>query len=118
MKPTTASLAFLVLSFSASDARPFSPTEALAAKGNPKGGIDNWLLEGAHPFLTRIGNNYYMLTTRCKHYLSYLFCWTVGKGVCAVQAVLHKVLFLNACVLVVQRGHLLSKAEPMLTRLN
>ncbi|GAB4816447.1 hypothetical protein N2152v2_003493 [Parachlorella kessleri] len=34
------------------------------AKGNPKGGIDNWLLEGGHPFLTRIGNLYYMLITR------------------------------------------------------
>ncbi|GAB4816444.1 hypothetical protein N2152v2_003490 [Parachlorella kessleri] len=74
MKPTTAILASLVLfaACSPSYARPVSPgpgpTEALAAlgKGNPKGGIDNWLLEGAHPFLTRIGNLYYMLTTR--HY--------------------------------------------------
>ncbi|GAB4816430.1 hypothetical protein N2152v2_003476 [Parachlorella kessleri] len=40
--------------------------DALAAKGNPKGGIDNWLLEGGHPFLTRVGNNYYMTITR--HY--------------------------------------------------
>ena len=104
MKPTTAVLAALVLlaACSASNVlakKNFSPTEAVAAmaKGNPKGGIDNWLLEGGHPFLTRIGNYYYMLITRCRP-AGDLFSWTVGRGIHAIRAVLQVVPKLASAV--------------------